>query len=62
MKYRVGDKVRIDSGMGGVFDCVVLGTNIHREVALKIKNKQHPDWHDRMVIKTEDEILERGKK
>lgn len=56
-----GDKVRIDSGMGGVFDCRVLGTNVHGEVALKIKNDQYPDWNDRMVIRMEDDILERGK-
>lgn len=51
-----GDKVTVNSNMGGVWDCIVEKINSDGMVYLIIDNPQYPDAHGQTIVRPISEI------
>lgn len=58
MPFKTKTRCTVPSGMGGVWDCVLItpDPNSHGQVVVQIDNAAHPDWHGRYLVVHIDEV------
>lgn len=56
------ERYMIASGMGGVWDVVVIDRNRHGDVVVQITNGAYPNWDGRYKIVSEDDLIKKEEK